>query len=254
LAAWSTFVPVGLALGAWGHGVIADLSDWRTATLASSLAALPLMLAVFVLRERRSGPVVAAPSHRIATAPIPPAAWALAGAFGGFAALAVGVIALLPTVLVGDGLAVAAAGRWTAWASLAAVPGSLLVAFVVQRRATHRPLAAVSLLLPGLLMFVVFDPHARVVTVGVAAMVLHAALGIFGGLAFALLPAVAGSAARTAQTYGVLAQFGASGSLAGPPLLALVIEHAGWRAGAGLGCTVAVASLLLAVLALRRSG
>jgi CP family cyanate transporter-like MFS transporter len=78
-------------------------------------------------------------------------------------------------------------------------------------------------------------------------------LGIFGGLAFALLPQVAGDAPRAARAYGVLAQLGASGSLAGPPLLAFGAEHAGWPASAALGCALAVASAVVADVALRRA-
>ncbi|HKX39561.1 MAG TPA: hypothetical protein VJO99_00260, partial [Burkholderiaceae bacterium] len=185
--------------------------------------------------------------------PMAASAWYLAAAFGGFAMLGIGVLALLPTVLAVQGLGVAEAGRWTAWASFATVPGSLFVALIVRRPAWHKPLVAISLLLPGLLMFVVFGTATPVATIGAAALLMNAALGLFGGLAFALLPQIAGGPRRTAQAYGALAQFGASGSLAGPPLIAAVATQGGWAAAAWLGFGLAVLSLPLALRALRRT-
>jgi cyanate permease len=251
LALWSTFVPVGMALGSWGLGWIADSSGWRTAVLASGAVAAACAGALWVGQRRvlDTGDGAARDGGR---EPLGRAPWCLAIAFGGFAALGVGVLALLPSVLVGQGLGVAAAARWTAWASLAAVPGSLLLASIVRWPAAHRPMSAASLLASGALMFAVFGAGAQAAVVGVAALWLNLALGVYGGLAFALLPRVAGDAARAARTYGLLAQFGASGSLVGPPLLAFAAETAGWTAAAAVGCALAMASALFADIALRR--
>jgi MFS transporter, CP family, cyanate transporter len=251
LALWSTFVPVGLALGTWGLGWLADVSGWRTAALASGAAAGVCAFALCASRMNGSHDVAVAPSVRAKPA-LGRAAWCLAIAFSGFAALGVGVLALLPTVLVGKGLPVADAARWTGWASLAAVPGSLLIASIVRWPATHRPTAAASLLLSGLLISVVFAADLPAVSVAIAAVLLNVSLGIFGGLAFALLPQVAGDAPRAARAYGVLAQLGASGSLAGPPLLAFSAEQAGWAAAGAAGCALAIASAVVADIALRR--
>lgn len=255
LALWSTFVPVGMALGSWGLGWIADSSGWRTAVLASGAVAAACAAALWVSQWRvldtgdDTGDDAARDGGR---EPLGRAPWCLAIAFGGFAALGVGVLALLPSVLVGQGLGVAAAARWTAWASLAAVPGSLLLASIVRWPAAHRPTSAASLLASGALMFVVFGAGTQAAVVGVAALWLNLALGVYGGLAFALLPRVAGDAARAARTYALLAQFGASGSLVGPPLLAFAAETAGWTAAAAVGCALAMASALFADIALRR--
>lgn len=251
LALWSTFVPVGLALGTWALGWLADVSGWRAAALASGAAAGACALAVLASRCGEPGGAGRASAER-AKPPLGRPAWCLAIAFGGFAALGVGVLALLPTVLVDKGLSVADAARWTAWASLAAVPGSLLIASIVRWPETHRPTAAASLLLSGLLIFALFGADLPVRTVGVAAVLLNVALGIFGGLAFALLPQVAGDAPRAARAYGVLAQLGASGSLVGPPLLAFAAERAGWVASAGVGFALAIAAAVFADTALRR--
>ena len=252
LALWSTFVPVGLALGTWGLGALADGAGWRAATLISGASAGVCALTVWLGRWADPPALAAAPSKHAQPA-LGRASWCLALGFGGFAALGVGVLALLPTVLVGKGLPVADAARWTAWASLAAVPGSLLIAAIVRWPAAHRLTSAASLLVSGLLIAVVFGADLPPRAVGVVAVLLNVALGIFGGLAFALLPQVAGDAPRVARAYGALAQLGASGSLAGPPLLAFSAEHAGWAASGVVGFVLAVASSVIADKALRRA-
>jgi len=149
LTVWSTFVPVGLAVGAWGHGAVADAAGWRAATQASAAAALLLALAsIAAYRSSGERADLARPAaESTVDRPLAPAAWYLAAAFGGFATLGIGVLALLPTVLAAQGLGVAEAGRWTAWASFATVPGSLFIALIVRRPAWHRPLVALALLL-----------------------------------------------------------------------------------------------------------
>jgi MFS transporter, CP family, cyanate transporter len=246
LTVWSTFVPVGLAVGAWAHGALADTFGWRSAVGASALAALLMAAALVGARERQH----AAPVPAGAAVPLGRAAWLLAAGFGAFALLSIGTLALLPTLLVERGLAVAAAGRWTAWASIANVPGSLAAALLLQRPKLLRPLVGLALMVAGVSGFLVFDGAAAPAAIGAAALLQNAALGVFGGLAFALLPQVAGGSARTAQAYGLLAQFGASGSLAGPPLLAAAAVAGGWPAVAWLGAGLAAAALGFALRAL----
>jgi MFS transporter, CP family, cyanate transporter len=246
LTVWSTFVPVGLAVGAWAHGALANAFGWRSAVGASAAGALLLAGALLATR----GPRHAEPEAEPGRAPVARAAWLLAAGFGAFALLSIGALALLPTLLAERGLGVADAGRWTAWASFATVPGSLSAALVLRRPAWLRPLLGLALTTAGVSGFMVFDGGAPAASIGFAALLQNAALGVFGGLAFALLPQVAGGPARTARAYGVLAQFGASGSLAGPPLVAAAVEAGGWRAVAWLGVGLSAAALALALRAL----
>jgi len=257
LAVWSSFVPVGLAVGAWGHSALAAVSSWRTAVLASSVAAALMLLTLWATRrwaEEAAQPAETSRPQRGADAgaALSPSAWALAMSFGGFALFGIGVLALLPSALVAQaGLGVADAGRWTALASFSTVAGSTLAVWAVHRPGLHRPLIATSLLLPAVLAFAVFGGTTNPLVMGSAAIVLNMVLGIYGGLAFAMLPAVAGGPERTAAAYGLLAQFGASGSLAGPPLMAWVVERRGWPAAAWLGLLVSLAAAWLALKALR---
>ena len=255
LALWSTFVPVGLALGAWGHSALAAATSWRSAMLASSVAATVLCIALASLRRALADVPGAADAPDSGVAgPLGTTTWLLAAAFGGFALFEIGVITLLPSRLVSHAeMSVAAAGNWTAWASMATIAGSLVAAHLAQRQTGHRVAIFVSLMLPALLVFVVFDDRSTAFVAVGAAIVLNAFWGIFGSLAFAMLPAAAGSPQRMAQSYGLLAQFGAAGALLGPPLTAAVVEHWGWLAAAALGLAVSLISLALALAVVQRS-
>ena len=252
LALWSTFVPVGLALGAWASAGLAAAAGgvlgWRGAMVVTGCVAALLWLVVW----RTPLPAAAeAPAQQpLGAPPLPglgPAAWCLALAFGGFALFAVGLLGLLPSLLVTEGgLSAADAGRWTALASLSAVPGSAAAALLLRRGGLLRWPMLLSLGLPALLLFGVFRPAPAIgVAIGLA-IAINLLGGVFAGLAFALLPVVAGSAGRMVRANGLLAQCGASGSLLGPPLMAACVQAAGWPAAALLGGLVTVLALPLA--------
>lgn len=252
LAIWSTFVPVGLAIGAWAHSAVASAAGWRLAIGASAAASLLMAAAVWATHRPLGRGAGQPASVEPPTAHASAATWALAASFGAFAAFGIGVLALLPTLFVErGGLDLARAGAWTAWASFATVGGSIVATLVAHRPGSHRLLVVASLLLPALLLFVVVGDGMPVPAIGAAAVLLNALLGIFGGLSFAVLPTIAGGPARTAGAYGLLAQFGASGSLAGPPLMAAVVERAGWAGSAWLGAGLAVVGAAFALRAFR---
>ena len=280
LALWSTFVPVGLALGAWASASLAGAAGaglgWRGAMGVGAAVAGLLWLVVWraplpaaaeapALPSAASGlasgldaglapGLVAGQRPALGTVPgAPPtpglgaAAWCLALAFGGFALFAVGLLGLLPTLLVRDaGLAAAEAGRWTALASLSAVAGSAAAALLLRRGGSLRWPMVLALGLPALLLFGVFTPAPQAGVVIALAIAINLLGGVFASLAFALLPVVAGSADRMGRANGLLAQCGASGSLLGPPLMAACAQAGGWTAAALLGALVTALALPLA--------
>ena len=252
LALWSTFVPVGLALGAWASAGLAAAAGgglgWRGAMVVTGCVAALLWLVVWRAPLPAAAEAPAQPPS--GGQPLPglgPAAWCLALAFGGFALFAVGLLGLLPSLLVTEGgLSAADAGRWTALASLSAVPGSAAAALLLRRGGLLRWPMLLSLGLPALLLFGVFRPAPAVgVAIGLA-IAINLLGGVFAGLAFALLPVLAGSAGSMVRANGLLAQCGASGSLLGPPTMAACVQAAGWPAAALLGGLVTVLALPLA--------
>jgi MFS family permease len=269
LTLWSTFVPVGLALGAGLAAALAQAWEWRAALAGCGLLSLAVALAV------AQAPLVDAPPHAgaptaekaekaEASEPAPraaglaeaqaskPAAGCLAMAFGLFALFEVGLLAMLPTLLVREAaMAPAAAGTWTGVVSLAAVPGSLMAAWLVRRGVQERWPAMLGLGLPPLLLFGVFRQAPDPVVAVALAVAISVLGGVFASLAFALLPRVAGDHAGLVRANGLLAQCGAGGSLLGPPAVAACVQAGGWPVAAWAALLVSVAALPLLWVATR---
>jgi CP family cyanate transporter-like MFS transporter len=237
LALWSSFVPVGLALGAVSSGMVAQLFSWRAAVLSAAALAAAAWLVTLALRDpgpsERVRPVRSSPAPR---------AWALAAAFGCYAMFEVGMLALLPSFLVEQaGTSPGLAGLITGIASFVTLLGSVAAAWHSRRPNPARLLLAVSILLPAAMLFLVFREQPALALASAAAVLLNGISGIFPGLAFAMLPRVAGSDAGMSSANGLLTQFGASGSLLGPPVSAACVTLWGWPGAAIAG---ALASLL----------
>ena len=253
LALWSSFVPVGLALGAWSWGGLATLMSWRGAMLVGgAMALLALAACAWAAPAGREPPgsAQAQGDRRGSWGP-----WCLAASFGCCTLYEVGLLALLPSYLVQRGGASAAlAAHWTAVASLAAVLGSVAAAVLARRHVAPLAPIVATTVLPGLMLFGVFVESPEVWRVALLATVLNAIAGIYFSLAFAWLPAVAGGPAGMVRANGLIAQFGAGGALAGPPLMAAGVERWGWPAAAVAGAVFALLAVPLAWAALRGVG
>ena len=251
LTLWSTFVPVGLAVGAWASAGAASAWDWRTAMAAGGAVGVALWAALWRadLPEHADVPT-AAPAPRLT-----PALWCLALGFGAFALFQIGILGLLPTLLVREvGTSTQAAGQWTAVASIAAIAGSATTAWLLRHGIGLRWPAMASLGAPPLLLFGVFTT-APTAAVAIGLAVLLSMLGgVFASLAFALLPRLATAPGQMVRANGLLAQCGASGSLLGPPAMAACVQAGGWAAAAVLGLVVSAIALPLAWRAMPAAG
>ena len=243
LTLWSTFVPVGLALGAWASASAASVWDWRIAMAAGGGGGVLLFAALWRadLPEHADAPT-AAPAARLT-----PALWCFTLAFGLFALFEVGILGLLPTLLVRElALSAEAAGQWTAIASVSAIAGSATTAWLLRHGIGVRWPIMVSLGLPPLLLFGVFRPAPNA-AVAIGLVVLLNMIGcVFASLGFALLPRLASAPGQMVRANGLLAQCGASGSLLGPPTMAACVQFGGWTAAAVLGLIVSMVALPLA--------
>lgn len=249
LTLWSTFVPVGLAVGASASASVATAWDWRIAMVASGAVGALLWAVLWRadLPEHAETPdaVRAAPSARPAR--LTSQLWCLTLAFGLFALFQVGVLGLLPTLLVREaGLGAQAAGQWTAIASVSAIVGSAGAAWLLRHGVDLRGPALVSLGLPPLLLFGVFTSAPSVAVAIGLAIGLNMAGGVFASLGFALLPRLATGPGQMVRANGLLAQCGASGSLLGPPAMAACVQAGGWTAAAVFGLVVSLVALPLA--------
>ncbi|OWQ84733.1 hypothetical protein CDN99_23665 [Roseateles aquatilis] len=253
LALWSTFVPVGMALGAWAYANAAGLAGWRPAQALSVVGGVLLWIGLRRLpSDTRSASVdQGRPPGRTGLL-----LWALVAAFGAYAIAEVGLLALLPSLLTQGGMPLATAGSWTAIAALANVPASAVGAWLLRRHGALSPTIAVgmtlSLLLSGLLFLAVMRDGGAATMQAPLAVAINAASGVFPCLVFALLPLAAGTPERLALASGRLTQFGASGALIGPPLVGAVVERWGWSAAGGLCLVLSALAVPLALLAWRR--
>jgi len=253
LALWSSFVPVGLALGAWAWGTLGALMSWRGAMVVGGALALLALAASAWARP------AAAPSAMPASAPVAgrvgAGAWCLAMSFGCCTLYEVGLLALLPSYLVERaGASAGAAAHWTGVASAAAVLGSLVAAVLARRHVAPLLPTVATIVLPGLMLFGVFVDSPAVLPVALMATALNALAGVYFSLAFGWLPAVAGGPAGMVRANGLIAQFGAGGALAGPPFMAACVERWGWPAAALAGAAAAMVAVPLAWRALRGVG
>lgn len=250
LTLWSTFVPVGLALGAWASASAASAWGWRAAMAAGGAVGVALWAALMWKGQRADLPELADVPGTLPVAPLArltPALWCFTLGFGLFALFEVGILGLLPTLLVREvGLSTQAAGQWTAVASASAIAGSATTAWLLRHGLGVRVPIMVSLGLPPLLLFGVFTPapHASL-AIGLAVL-LNMVGGVFASLAFALLPRLASEPGQMVRANGLLAQCGASGSLLGPPTMAACVQAGGWTAAAVLGLIVSLIAMPLA--------
>ena len=247
LSLWSTFVPAGFAISMSVSGLVAPMIGWRAALLI--WAGLAACAAVAATRVPAVPSVPAKFAHsKFSWAPLP--VWLLCAGFGLFALLFVGLIAMFPLFLTGLGTSPAVAATITAVASAATMAGAWIAARVLKQGDAARWAAlGAGLLLPALLVCLVFAGHDATL-LSVLFIALSAVSGIASSLFFARLPHM-DARLNVAAANGVLTQFGAGGSLIGPPTLAAVADRWGWPAIGPAAVVCAVLSLLLVIAAER---
>lgn len=257
LSLWGTFVPVGIAIAGLVAAGFADRAGWRM-VFAGDAVVLALALIVALIVARGATPELRAPQQ-----PSPGAvtlrwlgpAVPLSLAFFCFALLFLALAGLLPTYLVEwCGLAVAEAGRFIAIATAFGIAGSLLAAWMMRRGVLPGSLIAVGLITSTVIAAFAFSAAAPV-PLAIAGFAVSFALGgLVPAAAFASVPLIAVDPRAIGPINGLLAQAGSLGSLAGPPLLALWVEWAGWSLAPVLLLAVAAigAGSALVVAAPRR--
>jgi len=251
LALWSSFVPVGIAVGSGVTSLgVASLGAHGIMVLWAAVLAVTI---VPLLRLRlRTGDT---DSRRIVLPA--PAAWVSTFAFGVYTLFLCALTMLLPTFLMVErAAALNEAGLVASVASLSALPASGIAILLIRRGqlSTGRLLMIAIPALVGTALLVPLalgrsSDLATTSTLVVGAVLLS---GLVSPLMFARLPILAGAESshdpRIATANGLLTQFGAGGALIGPPLGGLVADGWGWTA---LGAVIAgLALLMLAGVAL----
>lgn len=251
LALWSTFVPVGIALGAAVTGAVLPLCGVRG--IMALWTALIVLGGLGIARM----PIGAAPRQRLRLPEA--AAWCSTLGFGLYTVFISALTMLLPSFLIersGAGLSTAAG--IAALASLASLPGagvaiwSMREGVMPARRSAL--LAVVALLATVPLVLALYHGEAAMLALrGALAVLAVLVSGLVPPVMFARLPQQAGAQTpddpRIATANGLVTQFGAGGALVGPPLGGWIVAHWGWSAlGIGAGGTL-LAMLVMILLA-----
>lgn len=245
LALWSTFVPVGVALGSGITGVTTLVFGLRFVLLLWAAAIMVILVAV----TRFNDPQV----RRRSVAWPPMAVWLLTAGFGCYTLFLCALTALLPSFLVARyGTSLSISSLIAGVVSLAALPGTVIALAVMRRR--EAPSGHV-LLVPGaaLLAAAVLAPYiyrmGGLASTGSLAALTVILSGISRTVLFTRMPFLSGASeagdGRIAAANGLLTQFGAAGALLGPPLGAMAVVRFGWN---GLGVLISMTMLTLLVL------
>lgn len=241
LVVWSTFLPVGLAVGTILSGTLVEPFGWRTVLVFWSFAGIALVLC----KPRVATADKASATDRL----VRPSGTALVLAigFGSFTCFQVGMLALMPEFLISEkGATPWSAGLVTGLGGLVTISG-VAVPFYLARRSAVRlslPMLSLSLLVPAALLFGVFSPAASLGASAIIFIGLNVLSGIFPSLVFACIPRWAGPGG-IGPANGAVAQAGAVGSLVGPPAYAAVVSGLGWMPAAGFGLGVSLLAVML---------
>ena len=256
MSLWSTFVPVGLALGSVLSGLLAPAIGLSGTLLGWAIVPAVAILLTFTLPRTVT---VAADQTTPARLPGLPVWW-LCAAFFCCALLFVGVVGLLPTFLqTGAHLSLAASGGVTGAAAFATVAGSALTSWRLRRDQSRfspgaiRDLDLLGLAVPALLLGWMYLSAPNLFLTALLAITALGLSGVVPALLFARISDAGHreDGAHPAVINGILTHFGATGSLLGPPTLAFLSLHAGWPAAAAFVVVLSIGVFGFATLAQR---
>ena len=226
LSLWSTFVPVGIALSGLTTATVADGTGWRLIFAAdSALLAIAMIIGALVFaRTPATRPATHGPAQGWLPAALP-----LAVSFFCFALLFLALAVILPAYLIADrGVPTATAGTIVAAATACGIVGSFGGGWMMRRGAAPGRLAGIGLAASTLAAVLAFSAASGLPLAVMGFAVSFAIGGLVPAAAFASVPRIAPDRRAIGPINGLLAQAGSLGSLAGPPVLALWIEWAGW--------------------------
>ena len=255
LALWSTFVPVGIAVGGAITGLAAGMLGMSGVMLlwaAMIVAALPVAMRL---------PLSGIPPARIRFPAA--AAWISTFGFGLYTVFISAVTMLLPSFLIERcGATMGEAAIVAGVASLAVLPGAAAAMWLMRkgdlgmRRTLFFSTLALFPTVP-LVLLLYGDANADLLRIGIISVLAVAVSGLVPPLVFARLPLLAGAASaedpRIATANGLVTQFGAGGALVGPPIGGAIVSIRGWE-GLGVAASVLVVAILVAVVASEFTG
>lgn len=259
LAIWSCFVPVGYAISDLTARAILPVVDPPAYLLVIAagyilFAGTGLLLATAVpdaddVRPNHGDAPGISAARPASTLSLPVLLIALG--FGCFVVQSVSFFSFAPAFIAGGGALLLSAGAITLFTPIGNVLAGFLVGGASERRIAW--IAIIFLALTALATFLIFaSPSPLLATVAAVAFCIVS--GVVGSVLFAVIPLVVPRGGSVSIAIGLVAQAGGIGTLFGPPLAALVIEHGGWMAlGFYLSAIGIVGMLFILPNAIRRA-
>lgn len=255
MAAWATFMPVGLTLALLGAPALAALG-WRGFWLLNG--AVLVAYAALLACNLRSAPAVAAPSADLAgdlrETVLARGPWLLAGLFVAFSTAFFAVFGFLPSILaLRLAVDVGTASLLAALAGAVNALGNLLGGLLLTRRSRRPYILVGSFAVMTLCSIFILGQGLP----GLAVYALCLLFSIVGGfIPVALLDAAADQAPRpelVGATIGLMMQGSSAGLVLGPAAAGAIAQAAGWPPVTWLVAAAAVAAAaLVAALATHR--
>ncbi|WP_157745648.1 CynX/NimT family MFS transporter [Nocardiopsis gilva] len=250
LAVWGTFLPIGLALGSFAGGIVASAFGWRVwlGAAAAAIACVAVVVAIAVPRREVTTPEsVGSGGHDRFTLRGFARPVALSAGFATASAAIVATVTMFPSFLqeVFD-VPAAQAGTLTGAVSLVGVSGGFAAGWLLHRGKPVSQLFIAGVLVPLGATFAFLELGGVSMSLA-GALVVAVTNELVVAAVFAAVPMVVRSTADISTTNGLVAQLGSLGTLAGPPLIGLVVIQAGgwWAVGPALAVPCLVGVVLL---------
>jgi len=229
LGLWSVYVPVGISLAMVSAMLALDVLGWRGLWMIFAALAAMLALIGHWLLPHGPGPAAqgAATGNLLAVLQRP-GSWLLAGSFTAYTLMWISIMAWLPTYLTDQReMTVAGASLLTAVTVAANVPGNLLGTWLLHRRWHGGTIAALSAVIMGFSIFVVFDGRFSDGVRYGSCLIFSCAGGMLPAAILGTSRLHAPDPQRISTINGLIIQGSHLGLFTGPLLVAMVVTAQG---------------------------
>ena len=229
LGLWSVYVPVGISLAMVSAMLALDVLGWRGLWMIFAALAAMLALIGHWLLPRGPGPTAQGTATGNLLAVLQrPGSWLLAGSFTAYTLMWISIMAWLPTYLIDQrAMTVAGASLLTAVTVAANVPGNLLGTWLLHRRWHGGTIAALSAVIMGFSIFVVFDGRFSDGVRYGSCLIFSCAGGMLPAAILGTSRLHVPDPQRISTVNGLIIQGSHLGLFAGPLLVAMVVTAQG---------------------------
>lgn len=219
LAVWSSFAPIGFALGQWGAASIQSADRLAVIGMWHGLLLLAAAGAIALTAPKPAKGIATPRTSQFAGLKHRPALFASL-AFGCVTGVLLAAVAVTPLVLASlQGMTVGDAARLTAIAALPGIAGRFTAGWLLGWRLTPLSVLAASGAGGALTIALVLLANLPLMPTLVLFTLFQVLMGIIPGVLSAMIPLVAPSRDQIGTVAGMVNQMVTLGNLIGPPLV-----------------------------------